>query len=1228
MRHTFLLIMAFVISVIACSQNNQVLVKGYVTYLDEDVQNATVTIYESNNYDFTKKIKKLKSIPIAKKTFEVKLDINKYYLFEVYKPEYKKSIVGFNANASKNAVADKLANKCEIDIKLFRDMQGVDYGMLNNPIEKYKFNRSADGFDNDLAFNRSIKSNLQKLINQHQSAVNKAYNKSMKNGESLFAKRKYEEAWLDFDYAQELKPGERDPGKKIKEIKKVLLKNKTENTLYNQHLAQGKKDMKSGNFVDAEKEFKIAALYKPGANEISKLLKELKNKNNQAAQKTKTKTNTTSNNKTKGFLTVTGKITENKKPSSGVTVKVYSKNDKKITHETLTKGNGTDKFILEPNDFYTVTFLKPGYLTQRITIDTKVPAEDKGYSYNYSFDIFMIKTPVGYNPKFNQESKKIAFDSKRKGFSEDKIYAGTVSKKLNNILTEIVNYKPDKNLTVNTSPENLNNTDNSLTNEIAESEMPDENEITEGNEALSEEDAALKDNLQAIRDTTVVEKLDNETNVAVYVPDDDVDYESRLDSLLNALAESRNNNDKPQEINSLRGLAATYFHLNDLESSLDCYRETYALQEKDANKEGMANSLKNMGIVFDNMYRTNKAIDAFSKALDIYSELNDIRLISEMNYRLGNAYFSQNNFDNAIKYYQSSLDIDKERGAEKDIAAAYNNLGVVFYENKDYENAVLNYEKSLGLLEKLGYKKEISISLNNLGNVNFDWKKYKKALNYYDRSVKIKTELNYENGLAVSIHNIGNVYLELGDLDRAAEYFNKSLSMADANIFTKVVYRNYKSLYDIYLAKGDCGKALEYYKLYAPSIAIDDFTGGQISELQNKYEVDVQKDEQIMQLKEELKKQKILAKYEANKKRMEIEMKNLQLKENKAQIKRQNAILYAVVAGALGLLIFLLLLYKENKQKRKANKVLRTQKEEIETQRDKLAEQNEQILQNQEEITAQRDEILEQKDFIEEQNKEITDSIHYAKRIQSAVLPPIEHVSKHLPEHFILFKPKDIVSGDFYWATEKNGKLIFTAADCTGHGVPGAFMSMLGVSFLNQIVGNNFNKEKSISASEILDLLKQEVIKSLHQTGKEGEAKDGMDIALCVYDLKTKELQFAGANNPLYLISKDTGDIEQIKGDKMPIGIYQAKPEAKFTNHVFNLNLGDSIYIFSDGYADQFGGPKGKKLKYKKFREILIENKDKGLDEQRDILNSSIEEWKGACEQVDDILVIGMRINL
>ena len=321
-----------------------------------------------------------------------------------------------------------------------------------------------------------------------------------------------------------------------------------------------------------------------------------------------------------------------------------------------------------------------------------------------------------------------------------------------------------------------------------------------------------------------------------------------------------------------------------------------------------------------------------------------------------------------------------------------------------------------------------------------------------------------------------------------------------------------------------------------------------------------------------------------------------------AELKRQKALRNFLLLG-LGLVFaFAIFLYRSNKFKQKANALLSSQNEEIKRQSENLKKANKEI---------------------SDKNKQITDSINYASRIQTAILPPHDLFEKHFPEYFIFFKPRDIVSGDYYWLTQKGNKVIVAAADCTGHGVPGAFLSMLGISFLNEIV----NKHQEIKAGEILDMLREQIKSSLRQTQNSRDTKDGMDIALCALDLEKMEVEFSGAHNSLVLI-RDTKEkeIEEIKANRMPVSIY--RKEKPFDTHTININKGDSLYMFSDGYPDQIGGEKKRKFMRRRLKEVFLELSQKNISmkEQYNILDKELTTWKKHHQQVDDILIIGLKI--
>lgn len=317
--------------------------------------------------------------------------------------------------------------------------------------------------------------------------------------------------------------------------------------------------------------------------------------------------------------------------------------------------------------------------------------------------------------------------------------------------------------------------------------------------------------------------------------------------------------------------------------------------------------------------------------------------------------------------------------------------------------------------------------------------------------------------------------------------------------------------------------------------------------------------------------------------------------------------------------------YKEKKRVDEQLELLRTEKEKLEAEKKKVDEKVKKLWTQSMAIHKEKEKINEIKVEIEIAHREVMDSVTYAKRIQEAVLPSLADIERCFPQSFVLFKPRNIVSGDFYWYSRKDNNVIIASIDCTGHGVPGAFMSLIGNTLLNHIV----NEKGITDPAEILNQLNKEVNHSLHQTETGSQSRDGMDVALCVFDEPlqsadgTVRLQFAGANRPLYYICNEV--LEEIKADKFPIGGLDYNDLKKFTTQTVLLTKNSTIYISTDGYADQFG-VNNKKLKTKRFKEILLSVQDKPMEEQKAYLDQFIQDWKGPQEQTDDILVMGIKV--
>ncbi len=367
--------------------------------------------------------------------------------------------------------------------------------------------------------------------------------------------------------------------------------------------------------------------------------------------------------------------------------------------------------------------------------------------------------------------------------------------------------------------------------------------------------------------------------------------------------------------------------------------------------------------------------------------------------------------------------------------------------------------------------------------------------------------------------------------------------------------------------------------------------------------------------------------FELERQEQRIDLQNTKLESQEALIKQHKIRQTALIGGLLGFLIIGALIILNYIKIKKANTIIIKQKELIE-------ETNEELHQSNEELMVTLETNNQQKELIVKTNKAITDSIKYAKQIQKAILPKKDKLNQYLPNHFILYKPKDIVSGDFYWTTKVKGKVIVAAADCTGHGVPGGFMSMLGISFLNDII----NKEYITHTGDILKQLRRDVINALQQKGESDEQGDGMEIGLFTIDFKNMILQFSGAHHSLYVIRPSKSDpidgavalplkdqiLYEIKGDIMPISLFRKMDDFKTIE--FQLNKGDKLYMFSDGFIDQFGGLQGKRFMSKAFKELLLTVSENPMADQKCMLEDTFASWKKDTEQIDDVMVLGIQI--
>ena len=584
----------------------------------------------------------------------------------------------------------------------------------------------------------------------------------------------------------------------------------------------------------------------------------------------------------------------------------------------------------------------------------------------------------------------------------------------------------------------------------------------------------------------------------------------------------------------------------------------------------------------------DKAIRLANEFLILGEQYDSTGIIEHCYQILGEAYFFQEKYNHSLEYFKKYLSLKIAAESEKGIGQAYNNLGIVYRALDDYQQAITCYEKALEINKKLNNINGISSNYNNLGVLHEYLNLFSQAKKYYEQSLEFELEMQDKEGISTSYLNLGGINLKLRNYNKAIDFCNQSIAICDSFGYDHTLEINYETLYKIYKEIDDKPKALYYLEQFHKyrDNRINEETNSQISELEIKYQSD--------------------------KKQQEIELLNKQ--------KSQREIInYIILAGLAFFSLFIIFLIRTNRLRKTNNQNLRLrnaevlqQKEEIEAQRD--------------EIEAQRDEIRRQIDLSEmqtnkilKQNKDITDSIEYAKHIQIALFPDKINLQRVLKNGFCLFKPKDIVSGDFYWVAQIGKKSIIAAADCTGHGVPGAFMSIIGINFLNEIIFD----ELILKPSEILSLLRRKIIKTMVHADRIDESKDGMDISLIVIDYDKMVLEYAGAYNNLYFIRDHM--LEVIRADRMPVGISE-KAISPFTNHTLEIKPGDTFYMFTDGFADQFGGPSKKKFRIGNLRELLLDIYEKEMPEQKRILHETFINWKGKQPQVDDVLSMGIRI--
>lgn len=564
----------------------------------------------------------------------------------------------------------------------------------------------------------------------------------------------------------------------------------------------------------------------------------------------------------------------------------------------------------------------------------------------------------------------------------------------------------------------------------------------------------------------------------------------------------------------------------------------------------------------------SKSSEYYFKALNKFKEAKIASMISTSYSDIATISYYTENYKQAAEYWEKSIQLDETSGKKNQIARNLSNLGLAYIEDADLIKAESSLLKALAICNELKNDAVMASTYMNLTKLEYAKKNYKKAIEYNNLAAAY-----YESIKKYS--NLANVYSNGAELARTGKEYKIALDYID-KAFEAIKHTENKNILEaLYFNKAailfdlkDYKPAYDNLKIYINQkdslVNIENIKS--INELEKKYQLTERKKENAL-LNEQIKTQQIYSS------RMQITIG-----------------LISLIVLILAVTAFLVI--KQNRAKNLINA--------------QLFEKN--------------NIINLQKNIVEDQHRDITDSIKYAKRIQEAILPPLNLWNKILPNSFILHLPKDVLSGDFYWIEETENYTYVAAADCTGHGVPGALISIVNFNLLNKAV----LEKNLVTPSEILDAVNLWLTESLHQTYGESAVRDGMDITLIAIDKHSNQVLFAGANNSIYKISN--GELQQIKGDKFPVGAFIEDKIQKFTSKCFTVNKGDSIYMFSDGFADQFGGSKGKKYKYLPFQQKLIAITSDSNLQQKASIKQEFLDWKGVHEQVDDVLVIGIKI--
>lgn len=655
-----------------------------------------------------------------------------------------------------------------------------------------------------------------------------------------------------------------------------------------------------------------------------------------------------------------------------------------------------------------------------------------------------------------------------------------------------------------------------------------------------------------------------------------------------------------------------YLKKGQLDETMQYARKAQQFSKSIGYRSGQAKGTIILGIVSYRKGRYPEALEYLNAALIISRYISDSVIQSSALNNIGNAYAYMGNHVKALEYYFKGLAIEEKIKEQNVLQWYYSNIGNIYADQKNYRKGLEYSFKAITVEERVNDKRALSVTLSNIGGIYSSMEINDSALYYYIRSLKMAEEMKDTFAIALSLTNSAVMYVKLKRYDSGYELAKKGYKMSlDKGIGDIIIY-NLKTLGDIELSKKNYESAEKYYlkaaelsaKMKAQLLIRDSYLSlatlyndqGDYKKAYDNYKLYSEAKDTMLNGENSKLITEMNTKYTTEKKEKEIELlkkneviQNLELTKKKNELERQRSVSISVFVGFLLLMVVAILMYSRYRLKKKANDQLQSAYN-----------------------------LIEEKNVvIEKSNLMITDSITYAKRIQDAILPSPEEISSAVSNNFfVLYQPTQIVSGDFYWCSTQQDKTIFIVADCTGHGVPGAFMSMIGNTLLNEIV----NERKITDTQKIAELLDAKIIHYLHQEAGT-EKYDGMDISICCIDKTAKEISFTGAHHAMYAFN---GRLQKIKGNPYSIGGAQQQNSKAFTSQKIQLEEGLRLYFLTDGYCDQSGGKDNKRFSSKQFENLLIDMHDIAITEQKEKLEQAFKNWKGDKEQRDDVLVVGI----